>query len=87
MIKPKNHGNPEASFGNRFYSKLRGIKPRLDGIDVVKINVDDNPLVSGKYGVRSIPKLLIIKGGEVKDTTVGLSSKDKLAELINRNLN
>lgn len=58
-----------------------------DRIDVVKVNVDDSPQVAGKYGVRSIPTLFVIKGGEAKDTTVGLASKKQLIELINRNLN
>jgi len=58
-----------------------------DRVNVVKVNVDDNPKISGKYGVRSIPTLLIIKDGTVKDTTVGLASKNQLADLINRNLN
>ena len=56
-------------------------------VDIVKINVDDNPQTSSQYAVRSIPTLMIIKDGVIKDFTVGLSSKDKLAELINRHLN
>lgn len=58
-----------------------------DRIDIVKVNVDDNPQTSSQYAVRSIPTLLVIKDGMVKDTVVGLSSKDKLAELIKRYLN
>jgi thioredoxin 1 len=59
----------------------------VDRVNVVKVNVDDNPKISAKYGVRSIPTLLIMKDGTVKDTTVGLASKNQLTELINRNLN
>ncbi len=58
-----------------------------DRVNIVKVNVDDNPQISGRYGVRSIPTLLIIKDGKVTDTTVGLASKDQLTDLINRNLN
>lgn len=56
-------------------------------LDVVKVNVDDNPQTAGKYGVRSIPTLLVVKDGKVKDTLVGLGSKKQLADLIDRNMN
>ena len=58
-----------------------------DRVNVVKVNVDDNPETAGQYGVRSIPTLLMIKDGKVKDTSVGLASKNQLAELLNRHLN
>jgi thioredoxin 1 len=56
-------------------------------VNVVKVNVDDNPKTAGQYGVRSIPTLLMIKDGKVKDTSVGMASKNQLAGLIDRNLN
>ncbi len=56
-------------------------------VDIVKVNVDDNPNISAQYGIRSIPTLLIFKGGEVKDTIVGLVSKQQIAGVINQNLN
>jgi len=56
-------------------------------VNVVKVNVDENPKTSAQYGVRSIPTLLMIKNGEVKDTVIGLVSKQQLADVINRNLN
>jgi thioredoxin 1 len=58
-----------------------------DRLHVVKVNVDDNPQIAGKYGVRSIPALFLIKDGEAKDTMVGLASKSQLIDLINRNMN
>jgi thioredoxin 1 len=58
-----------------------------DTVDIVKVNVDDNPQTASQYGVRSIPTLLVIKDGTVKDTELGLSSKDRLAALIRRHLN
>ncbi len=47
-----------------------------------KVNVDDNPEVSLKYGVRSIPTILIIKDGEVVDKQVGVTTKANLAAKI-----
>lgn len=45
---------------------------------VGKVNVDNNPEVSAKYGVRNIPTLLFIKNGEVVDKHVGVASKADL---------
>lgn len=51
-------------------------------LKVVKMNVDDNPSTPGTYGVRSIPNLLIIKGGEVKDQIIGAVPKAHLQKAI-----
>lgn len=49
---------------------------------VGKLNVDEAPATAQKYGVMSIPTILIFKGGEVKKTLVGLQTKEALkAEL------
>lgn len=48
-----------------------------------KVNVDDNPEISLKYGVRSIPTILFIKNGEVVDKHVGTATKATLAEKLN----
>ena len=58
-----------------------------DRVNVVKVNVDNNPQTAEKYGVRSIPTLLLVKDGKVKDTSIGMVSKNQLANLIDRNLN
>jgi thioredoxin 1 len=58
-----------------------------DRLEVVKVNVDDNPDTAGKYGVRSIPTLLIISNGKVKETEIGMVPKEQLTALIDRNLN
>lgn len=47
-----------------------------------KVNVDDNPEISMKYGIRSIPTILILKDGEVVDKQVGTTSKQALADKI-----
>jgi len=55
----------------------------FDGKAVVgKVNVDENPEVSGKYGIRSIPTVLFLKGGEVVDKSVGAVAKNVLAEKL-----
>ncbi|MDN4166545.1 thioredoxin [Cytophagales bacterium LB-30] len=47
-----------------------------------KLNVDENPNVSMKYGIRSIPTLLVFKNGEIVDKQVGAVSKGVLAQKI-----
>jgi len=58
-----------------------------DRVNVVKVNVDDNPATASQYGVRSIPTLILVKNGKVQDTQIGLLSKNQLAALIDKNLN
>ncbi len=49
-------------------------------------NVDDNQLVAGQFGVRSIPTLLLFKNGQLVATQVGALPKNQLAAFINQHL-
>lgn len=53
-------------------------------VKVGKLNVDESGLTAGKYGVRSIPTLMVFKAGEVAATVVGALPKDKIAEQVLR---
>jgi len=55
-------------------------------VKFVKINVDDNPDLSAKYGIRGIPTLMIFKSGEVDATSVGGKTKSQLVAFIDSNL-
>lgn len=58
-----------------------------DGKAIVgKVNVDHNPAISAKYGVRNIPTILFFKNGEVVDKSVGAVPKNVLAEKIENQL-
>ncbi len=46
---------------------------------IAKVNVDHNPEISMKYGIRSIPTVLYLKNGEIVDKQVGATSKQVLA--------
>ncbi|MGM0586777.1 MAG: thioredoxin TrxA [Bacteroidota bacterium] len=51
-----------------------------------KVNVDENPSISQKYGIRSIPSLLIFKNGEVVDQVVGAVPKTQLKKQLDAQL-
>ena len=52
-------------------------------ITVTKVNVDDAPSISAKYGIRNIPTILFFKNGEVADKQVGAVPKTALVTKIN----
>ncbi len=54
-----------------------------DKVTVAKVNVDENPMTPSKYGVRSIPTLMLFKDGEVASTKTGAIPKGKLLEWVN----
>jgi thioredoxin 1 len=55
-------------------------------VSIAKMNVDDNPVVPGKFGIRAIPTLIIFKNGEVVDQVTGAVGKAQLVDLINKAL-
>jgi len=57
-----------------------------DKVTIGKLNVDDNPNTATQFGVRSIPTLLLFKGGEVVESIVGLTDKTRLQALLDKHL-
>ena len=55
-------------------------------LTVAKVDIDENPMTPSKFMVRGIPTLLLFKNGDLKETVVGLESKDRLAQLIDKHL-
>ncbi len=55
-------------------------------VKVVKLNTDENPNVASQYGIRSIPTLMIFKGGQRVDMVVGAVPKTTLANTIEKYL-
>lgn len=51
-------------------------------VSVGKLNIDENPQVSARYGVQSIPTLMVFKGGEAVQTFVGVQPKSKIDEAL-----
>jgi len=52
-----------------------------------KVNVDEVPEIANKFGIRSIPTLLLLQGGNVVETMVGLRSEQELAQMLDRHTN
>jgi osmoprotectant transport system permease protein len=70
---------------------LLGIPPLLAGTyagraKIVKVDVDQNQATAMRYHVRSIPMLLLFKGGQVQATQIGAVGKAQLAQLIEKSL-
>src|SRR5471030_1882524 len=53
-----------------------------DKVKIVKLNVDENPNTAAKYGIMSIPTLLMFKNGEISSRQVGAAPKQKLRQWI-----
>ncbi|MDG5786927.1 thioredoxin [Evansella sp. AB-P1] len=57
-----------------------------DKVKIAKLDVDENQETAGKFGVMSIPTLLVLKDGEVVDQVVGFQPKEQLATLLNKHV-
>ena len=53
---------------------------------VVKLNVDDNPAVSQRYGIKGIPTLILFKNGKEEERVVGATSKDAISRMIDKHV-
>jgi thioredoxin 1 len=57
---------------------LEELNAEMDGVDIVKVNIDDNPEAPGRYGVMSIPTMILFKDGKPVATQVGAAPKGQL---------
>ena len=55
-------------------------------IGVGKLNVDENPEIAERFGIRSIPTLLLFKEGKVVDGAIGVADKARLTELLEKHV-
>ncbi len=51
---------------------------------VVKLNVDENPSISQRYGIKGIPTLILFKGGKEEERVVGATSKEAISRMIDK---
>jgi len=55
-------------------------------VTIGKVNVDETPDIAGRYGIRSIPTIIMFKDGEVVETQIGALPKEYLKELIEKHI-
>ncbi len=66
---------------------LDDVAPEYAGkVKIVKMNMDENPNTPPKYGIRSIPTLMLFKNGTVEATKLGALSKAQLTEFLDQNV-
>jgi thioredoxin 1 len=90
----KNEGTVLVDFWAEWCGPCRKIGPLVDELateydgkaKIGKVNVDENPEISMKYGIRSIPALLIFKNGEVVDQIIGAVPKAVLKKQLDAQL-
>ena len=68
----------------------RAVGPTVDAVadkyagkaKVGKVNIDEHPAIAAKFGVQSIPTIIVVKGGEISETFVGIRDEDTLSESL-----
>jgi thioredoxin 1 len=71
----------------RLAPTIDAVALELDGkLAVGKLNVDDHPGVSSRFGIRGIPTMILFKGGQAVEQIVGLVSKDELKKMVSAHL-
>ncbi len=63
---------------------LEELDKEVDALKIAKLNVDDNPESASRFGVMSIPTLIVFKDGQPVDKVVGFQSKDALKNVVAR---
>ncbi|MEM6625844.1 MAG: thioredoxin [Pseudomonadota bacterium] len=59
---------------------------KADEVSVAKINVDENPMTAGRFGVRGLPTLMIFQDGKVAATHLGAMSKSRIGEWLKESM-
>ncbi len=62
---------------------LKQVKADLgEKVKIIKINVDNNQAISAKYGIRSIPTLMLFRNGQIKFSQPGVLSADQIKNIV-----
>ena len=85
-----NDGLLMVDFWAEWCQPCRAIGPTLEelaseskgSVSLAKVNVDDNPQLAARYGVRSIPTILFMKDGKVMDQVIGAVPKSQLKKKL-----
>lgn len=67
--------------------KLEEIAEQYKGkLVIAKLNVDDNPSIAANYSIRSIPTMILFKGGQEVDQIMGNIPKDRIVDLVSKHI-
>jgi thioredoxin 1 len=77
-----------------WYGPCRALGPIMESVSkaysevarVAKLNVDDNPVVTARYGIRAIPTLIVFTDGEEKERLIGAVSQDEIKRNLDKHL-
>lgn len=61
---------------------LEKISEEMSDVKVAKVNVDEQPDLADKYQVMSIPTLIVFKGGEIVNKTIGVQSEQEIRDML-----
>jgi thioredoxin 1 len=61
---------------------LEALSDELDGVEIIKVNIDENPTSPAQFGVRSIPTMILFKDGKPHATKIGAAPKEALRKWI-----
>jgi len=81
-------------FWAQWCAPCRMLAPTVDAVadkyvgtaTVVKVNVDDNPDISQRYGIKGIPTLILFKNGKEEERVVGATSKEAISRMIDKHV-
>jgi thioredoxin 1 len=66
---------------------IEALAEKYDGaVRVVKINVDENPAVTNRYGIRGMPTLILFKNGMEEERVLGAVSRDSLSRMMDKHV-
>jgi len=79
-------------FWAEWCAPCRSLTPTIEAVaekykgaaSVVKLNVDHNPAVSQRYGIKGIPTLILFKNGKEEERVVGATSKEAISRMIDK---
>ncbi|AKU94159.1 Thioredoxin [Labilithrix luteola] len=77
-------------FGATWCGPCKALDPVVDKIadenvgryKIVKLDIDDSPAIAKRYGIRGAPTLLVFRGGEKRASQLGVTTKQRLLELL-----
>jgi thioredoxin 1 len=89
----KHHELMMVDFWAEWCAPCRAIAPTLEelvregngAVTLAKVNVDEQPALAARYGIRSIPTILFVKGGQVLDQVIGAVPKAQLKKKLDAN--